>query len=131
MIYCRKSIAKGATKLKSTSQDMVWQKLDQAYFGLPQSIHSWVTGHNGHKPKRPQPKRPQTEMAKNRNGHKPKRPQAETATDRNGHRPKRPQTGRATNQSGHRPERLQTETATSVVTHHISCHPQRVDASPI
>ena len=40
MIYCRKSIAKGATKLKSTSQDMVWQKLDQAYFGLPQSIHS-------------------------------------------------------------------------------------------
>ena len=26
------------------------------------------------------------------NGHKPKRPQTETATDRNGHKPKRPQT---------------------------------------
>ena len=54
-----------------------------------------VTGHNGHKPKRPQPKRPQTETATNRNGHKPKRPQTGTATNR-----KRPQT----------------ETATSVVT---------------
>ena len=43
-----------------------------------------VTGHNGHKPKRPQPKRPQTGKATDRNGHKPKRPQTETATDWNG-----------------------------------------------
>ena len=53
--------------------------------------------HNGHNPKWPKPKRPQTETATNRNGHrpkghKPKRPQTETATDRNGHKPKRPQT---------------------------------------
>ena len=43
-----------------------------------------VSGHNGHKPKRPnlnglKPKRPQTEMAINRNGHRPKRPQTEMA----------------------------------------------------
>ena len=31
-------------------------------------IHTTVTGHNGHKPKRPQPKRPQTETATNRCG---------------------------------------------------------------
>ena len=91
-----------------------------------------VTGHNGHKPKRPQPKRPQTETATNRNGHKPERPQTETATNRNGHKPKRPQTGTATNRNGHRPERPQTETATSVVTHHISCHQNKYDGeSPI
>ena len=47
-----------------------------------------VTGHNGHKPKRPQPKRPQTEMSTNRKGHKPERPQTETATNRNDHKPK-------------------------------------------
>ena len=80
-------------------------------------IDCMVTGHNGHKPKRPQ-----TGTAIDRNGHKPKRPQTGTATDRNGHKPKRPQTGTATNRNGHRPERPQTETATSVVTHHISCH---------
>ena len=55
------------------------------------------SGHNGHKPKRPKLKRPQTKMATtgtatDRNGHKPKRPQTGTATDRNGHKPKRPQT---------------------------------------
>ena len=61
------------------------------------------SGHNGHKAKRPKPKRPQTETATNRNGHRPKRPQTETATNRNGHKPKRlfkperPQTGTATN----------------------------------
>ena len=71
------------------------------------------SGHNGHKPKRPKPKRPQTETATNRNGHKPKRPQTGTATDRNGHRPKRPQTETATNRNGHKPERPQTETATN------------------
>ena len=59
------------------------------------------SGHNGHKPKRLKPKRPQTEIATNRNGHRPGRPQTETATDRNGHKPKRPQTGTATNRNGH------------------------------
>ena len=49
-----------------------------------------VTGHNGHKPKRPQPNRPQTETATNRNGHRPKRPQTETATNLNGHKPDSP-----------------------------------------
>ena len=63
-----------------------------------------VTGHNGHKPKRPQPKRPQTETATNRNGHKLERPKPETATDRNGHKPKRPQTETATNRNGHKPK---------------------------
>ena len=91
-----------------------------------------VTGHNGHKPKRPQPKRPQTETATNRNGHRPKRPQTETATNRNGHKPERPQTRKATNRNGHRPERPQTETPTSVVTPHISCHQNKYDGeSPI
>ena len=71
-----------------------------------------VTGHNGHKPKRPQPKRPQTETATNRNSHKPERPQTETATNRSGHKPERPQTETATNRNDHRPKRLQTETAT-------------------
>ena len=91
-----------------------------------------VTGHNGHKPKWPQPKRPQTETATNRNGHRPKRPQTETATNRNGHKPERPQTRKATNRNGHRPERPQTETPTSVVTPHISCHQNKYDGeSPI
>ena len=71
------------------------------------------SGHDGHKPERPKPKRPQTETATNRNGHKPKRPQTETPTDRNGHRPKRPQTEKATNRNGHKPERPQTQTATN------------------
>ena len=95
-------------------------------------IVALVTGHNGHKPKRPQPKRPQTETATDRNGHRPKRPQTGTATDRNGHKPERPQTGTATNRNGHRPEQPQTETATSVVTHHISYHQNKYDGeSPI
>ena len=95
-------------------------------------LSEMVTGHNGHKPKRPQPKRPQTETATNRNGHKLERPQTETATNRNGHKPKRPQTGTATNRKGHRPEWPQTKTATSVVTHHISCHQNKYDGeSPI
>ena len=72
-----------------------------------------VTGHNGHKPKRPQPKRPQTETATNRNGHRPERPQTETATDRNGHKPERPQTETATDRNGHKPKRPQTGTATN------------------
>ena len=71
-----------------------------------------VTGHNGHKPKRPQPKRPQTGTATNRNGHKPKRPQTEWPQTGTATKPERPQTGRATNRNGHRPERPQTETAT-------------------
>ena len=66
-----------------------------------------VSGHNGHKPKRPKPKRPQTETATDQNGHKPKRPQTETATNRNGHKPKRPQTEKATNRNGHKPKRPQ------------------------
>ena len=75
-----------------------------------------VTGHNGHKPKRPQPKRPQTETATNLDGHRPKRPQLKrlqigTATDRNRHKPKRPQTETATNQN----KRPQTEKDTTVV----------------
>ena len=44
------------------------------------------SGHNGHKPKRPKSKRPQTGTATNRNDNKPKRPQTETATNRNGHK---------------------------------------------
>ena len=65
------------------------------------------SGRNGHKPKRPKPKRPQTETATNRNGHRPERPQTETATnwkatDRNVHKPE-----------GHKPKRPLTETATS------------------
>ena len=50
-----------------------------------------VTGHNGHTPKRPQPKRSQTETATNRNGQRPKRPNTES------HKPKRPETETATN----------------------------------
>ena len=38
-------------------------------------INSMDSGHNGHKPERPKPKRPQTETATNRNGHRPERPQ--------------------------------------------------------
>ena len=60
-----------------------------------------VTGHNGHKPKRPQQKRSQTETATNRNGHKQKWPQTEMATNQKGHRPKQPQTETATNRNGH------------------------------
>ena len=71
-----------------------------------------LTGHNGHKPKRPRPKRPQTETATNRNGHKPKRPQTGKARNWNGHKPKRPQTETATNQNGHKPKRPQTGKAT-------------------
>ena len=82
-----------------------------------QSTTQPLTGHNGPKPKRPQPKRPQTGMATNRNGHKPKRPQTgtattETATDRNGHEPKGPQTETATDQKSHKPKRPQTGTTT-------------------
>ena len=66
-----------------------------------------VTGHNGHKPKRPQ-----TEMATNRKGHKPKRPQTGTAINRNGNRQKRPQTKMATNRNGHKLESPQSETTT-------------------
>ena len=100
--------------------------------GTSPGIGELVTGHNGHKPKRPQPKRPQTETATNRNGHRPKRPQTETATNRNGHKPERPQTRKATNRNGHRPERPQTETPTSVFTPHINCHQNKYDGeSPI
>ena len=60
------------------------------------------SGHNGHKPKQPKPKRPQTKMATNRNGHRPEWPQTETATDPNGHKPKRPQSVTATNRNGHK-----------------------------
>ena len=69
-----------------------------------------VTGHNGHKPKRQQPKRPQTGKATNRNGRKPK---TGMATNRKGHRPKRPQTETATNRNGHRPRQPKTKTATN------------------
>ena len=71
------------------------------------------SGHNGHKPKWPKPKRPQTETATNRNGHRPKRSQTETATNRNGHNPERPQTESATNRNGHKPKWPQTGTATN------------------
>ena len=72
-------------------------------------VYRLDSGHNGHKPKRPQPKRPQTWTATNRNGHRPERPQTETATNRNGHRPKWPQTETATNRNGHKPQRPQIE----------------------
>ena len=89
-----------------------------------------VTGHNGHKPKRPQPKRPQTETATNqkatnRDGHGPKRPQTGAATKRNGHKPKRPQTETITDQNGYKPKRPQTGAATNR-NGHISCHPSVV-----
>ena len=61
-----------------------------------------VSGHKGHKPERPKTKRPQTEMATNRNGYKPERSQTGMATNRNGHKSKRPQTETATNQHGHK-----------------------------
>ena len=94
-------------------------------------LYNRVTGHNGHKPKRPQPKRPQTETATNRNGHKLERPQTGTATNRNGHKPERPQTGTATNRNGHKPKRPQTGTATNW-NGHISCHQNKYDGeSPI
>ena len=76
--------------------------------------HLRDSGHNGHKPKRPKPKRPQTETATNRNGHKPKRPQTGTATNRKGHRPDWPQTGTVTNRNGHKPERPQIEIDTTI-----------------
>ena len=86
-----------------------------------------VTGHNGHKLKWPQPKRPQTETATN-----PKRPQTETVTNPNGHKPEQPQTETATDRNGHKRERPQNKMATSVVTHHISCHQNIYDGgSPI
>ena len=43
-----------------------------------------VSGHTGHKPKRPKPKRPQTEKATNRKGHKPKRSVAVSVCGRSG-----------------------------------------------
>ena len=79
-----------------------------------------VTGHNGHKPKRPQPKRPQTETATNLDGHWPKRPQLKTATNWNGHRPEQAQTETATNRNGHKPK----QTATNRNGHN-SCQLQR------
>ena len=48
--------------------------------GLHPTAIRRVSGHNGHKPKRSKPKRPQTETATNW-----------TATDRKEHKPKRPQ----------------------------------------
>ena len=78
-----------------------------------QNLLQWDSGHNGHKPERPKPKRPQTETATNRNGHRPKRPQTETATNLNGHRPERPQTETATNRNGHKPKWPQTGAATN------------------
>ena len=78
-------------------------------------IFAKVSGHNGHKPKRPKPKRTQTETDTDRNGHKPKRTQTEKATNRNGHKPERPQTETDTDRNGHKPKRPQTETATNWV----------------
>ena len=104
---------------------------NHSYLASPNHVIELVTGHNGHKPKRPQPKRPQTETATNRNGHKPERPQTGTATNRNGHKPERPQTGTATNRNGHKPKRPQTGTATNR-NGHISCHQNKYDGeSPI
>ena len=56
-------------------------------------INSKISDHNGHKPERPKPKRPQTETDTTRNGHKLKRPLTGTATNRNGHKPERTQRG--------------------------------------
>ena len=86
-----------ASGLQNTSVNNVWMLI--VYSEMWMVIT--VTGHNGHKLKRPQPKRPQTGTAT-----------TETATNRNGHKPKRPQTGTATNRNGHRPKRPQTETTT-------------------
>ena len=52
-------------------------------------VHPKVSGLNGYKPEWPQPKRPQTETATTRNGHKPTRSQTETVTNRNGHKQER------------------------------------------
>ena len=80
-------------------------------------ISCMVSGHNGHKPKRPQ-----TETAINRNGHKPKRPQTGTATNRKDHKPKRPQTEKATNRNSHKPKRPQIEKATDQNGHKLNEH---------
>ena len=48
-----------------TRNDAAWQQYCMMMVIL------MVTGHNGHKPKRPQPKVPQTETVTNRNGHRP------------------------------------------------------------
>ena len=42
IIYCRKEIIKGLTKIKSASQDILWLKLDRSYFGLPQDTYICV-----------------------------------------------------------------------------------------
>ena len=119
-----------STIIMLSAPRMEWTR-ESGYVGVV------VTGHNGHKPKRPQPKRPQTETAKNSNGHKPERPQTETATNRNGHKPERPQTETATNRNGHKLKWPQTGTATNrnghiSCHHHISCHQNIYDGeSPI
>ena len=53
-------------------------------------------------------------MNSGHNGHKPKRPQTGTVTDRNGHKPERPQTQTASNRNGHKPERPQIEIDTTI-----------------
>ena len=139
-IFCKHKLREGhfRANLKATGKKRlfteIWKKkvfaskkkVKKGLKGFPGGP-DWITGHNGYKPKRPQPKRPQTETATNLNGHRPEGPHTETATNRNGHKPERPQTGSATNRNGHRPERPQTETATSVFTHHISCHQNKYD----
>ena len=42
IIYCRQELVKGVTKIKSSSLDMIWLKLDHSYFGLPQDMYICV-----------------------------------------------------------------------------------------
>ena len=77
------------SKLMSTPNKNAWCAVQ---------IFKKVTGHNGHKPKRPQTERPQTG----------------TATIQKGHRPKRAQTGKATNRNGHNSCHLQQESNTDL-----------------
>ena len=96
---------------------MPWHNAIPCYVIDEHSLHHLISlQHNAHKLKWPRPKRPQTEMATNRNDHRPKWPQIEMATDWNSHKPKRPQTGTATNRKDHKLKRPQTEMATSVGT---------------
>ena len=41
-LYCRQELVKGVTKIKSSSLDMIWLKLDHGYFGLPQDLYICV-----------------------------------------------------------------------------------------
>ena len=86
-----------------------------------------VTSQNVDKPKRRQPKRPQTGTSTNRNAtnqnvYKPKRRQTKRSTNQHVDKPKHRQTDTSTNRNVEKPKRWQTETSTNknVVTKNFS-----------